>query len=145
VTAFGPKLKFRIGKPLTVICRLSGPSGFVRELQAAIDPNFEFCSLLRQDAAILGYPSVTYRPVDLRAIAGIQGTPGVVDSRGLEMGTKIKLKEVSVGRLKARDVETVVLYNEFPILYPVSAMLGRSFLANFKLTVDYKAGSFTLS
>ncbi len=137
-------MRFPIAKPLTVVCRVTGPNGRVRELGACLSPNSEFCYMLRNDAAPIGYPSVTFRPEDLEGINAeeVQTVSGV---RGMELGTLIKLKQVAIGSLKAKDVEAVVLKAEFPIMLPVSMFLGRSFLKHFRLVVDEPAGYFSLT
>lgn len=141
---FDRSLKFKIGKPLQVFCRLSGPADCVREVNMAVDPNYEFCCLTKQDAALIGYPSVTQKPTELVSIQGAEVVPTIIDMRGMELGTKIILKRMSVGSLDAYDVEAVVLKMELPTMFPVGGVLGRSFLQKFKLTVDYKSGYFTL-
>ena len=136
-------MKFKGSGPLTVFCRMKGPSGRVREVQAIIEPSFEYCLVLKNDAMQLGYPSVTFRPEDWMDTNPAEVT-NLISIKGVEVGTKIKLKEVSVGSLKARDVEAVVTKSEFPLTIPVGMFLGRSFLRHFRLKVDPKAGAFSL-
>jgi hypothetical protein len=49
-----------------VFCRLRGQNGKVREVTAMLEPSYEYCLVLRNDAVQLGYPSVTFRPEDCR-------------------------------------------------------------------------------
>ena len=137
-------MRFKTGKILTVVCRAKGPSGKVRELGAMIDPNYELCAMLRNDAAPLGYPSVTFRPEDWEALNS-EEVASVQSFRGVELGTLIRLQELSVGRLRARDVQAIVLKAEFPMMMPVSMVIGQSFLKNFRLVVDHAKGFFTLT
>ncbi len=137
-------MRFPITKPLMVVCRVTGPNGRVRELGACLDPNSEYCYMLRNDAAPIGYPSVTFRPEDLEGIHA-EEVVTVSGVRGIELGTMIKLSKVAVGKLEAKDVKAIVLKAEFPFLLPVSIFLGRSFLMHFRLVVDEKAGYFSLT
>jgi predicted aspartyl protease len=127
-----------------LFCRLKGPNGAVREVPAIISPSFTYCTILRSDAARIGYPSVTSRPEDLRD-AFPHDVLNIITSKGIEIGTFIKLSEISVGPLKAENVEAMVMRAEFPQMIPVAVFLGRSFLKNFKLEVDPKSGTFSLT
>ena len=137
-------MKFKTFGPLMVFCRLRGPNGAVREVPAIIAPSFHYCTILKNDAARIGYPSVTSRPEELRTT-----NPGevleIITSKGIEVGTLVKVSEITVGPLKAENVEAMVMKAEFPQMIPVAAFLGRSFLKNFKLEVDPKSGTFSLT
>jgi hypothetical protein len=137
-------MKFKTSGPLVVFCRLKGPSGKVRESTALIAPSYEHCMVLRKDAVQLGYPSVTYRPEDWQDTNPSEVTY-LISTKGIETGTLIDLKEVSVGPLKAEGVKAVVTKADLPHSVPVSLFLGRSFLAHFRLEVDPGGGSFSLS
>jgi hypothetical protein len=137
-------LKFKGSGPLVVFVRLKGPTGRVREVSAVIEPSYEYCLMLRNDAATIGYPSVTSRPEDW-ADAFPNEVVNILSFRGIELGTLVKIKEVSIGPLKAENVEAVVTKSEFSITSPVGMFLGRSFLKHFKLEVDPAAGTFSLS
>ncbi len=136
-------MRFRTNGPLVVFCRLKGPNGKVRENTALIAPSYEHCMVLRKDAAQLGYPSVTFRPEDWQDTNPTEVTY-LVSTKGIETGTLIDLKEVSVGPLKAEGVKAVVTKADLPHSVPVSMFLGRSFLRNFRLGVDPGGSSFTL-
>lgn len=137
-------MKFSGTGPLMVFCRMKGANGKVRESTAMIEPSYEYCLVLRKDAAQLGYASVTYRPEDWHD-AKPEEVVHVASIKGIEMGTLIKLNEVSVGQLKAENVDAVVLKADLPHTVPVSFFLGRSFLKKFKLEVEEGTGVFSLS
>jgi predicted aspartyl protease len=137
-------MKFKSSGPPVVFCRLKGRNGRVREVQAVVEPGYEYCCMLRNDAAQLGYPSVTFRTEDW-ADTNPEEVVNVVSVLGIETGTMIKLAEVSVGRMKVKEVDTIVKKAEFPITTPVSMFLGRSFLKHFDFAVERGGKSFSLS
>jgi hypothetical protein len=137
-------MKFKTSGPLMVYCRLMGPTGRVREVPAILEPSFDTCLVLRGDAVQLGYPSVTYRPEDWQDTSPTEVSM-VISIKGVELGTFLKLKEVSIGSLKAENVEAVVTKAEFPGMIHAAAFLGRSFLKHFKLEVDPKTNTFSLT
>lgn len=137
-------MKFKSCGPLMVFCRLKGPYGKIREVQAVLEPSFDRCIVLRGDAIHCGYPSVTYRPEDWQDTSP-KDVSMVISIKGVELGTYITLKEVSVGSLKAENVEACVTKMEFPGMIPYSAFLGRSFLKHFKLEADPETKTFTLT
>lgn len=57
----------------------------------------------------------------------------------------VDLKEVSVGNLAAKNVAAVVLEYDLPPMVPVDMILGQTFLKNFKLKVDSKSCTLSLS
>lgn len=137
-------MRFKTSGPLVVFCRLKGPNGAVREVPAIIAPSFTYCIVMRNDAARIGYPSVTSRPEDLRD-AFPHDVINVITSKGIEMCTLVKLSEISVGPLTAENVEAIVMRAEFPQMIPAAVFLGRSYLKNFKLESDFKSGTFSLT
>ena len=137
-------MKFNTNGPLVVFCRLKGPNGKVRESTALIAPSYEHCLVLRKDAAQLGYPSVTFRPEDWQDLSPSEVTY-IISTKGIETGTLIDLKEVSVGPLKAEGVKAVVTKADLPHSVPVGMFLGRSFLSHFRLEVDPGGSTFSLS
>ncbi|MCL5067430.1 MAG: hypothetical protein M1368_03640 [Thaumarchaeota archaeon] len=57
----------------------------------------------------------------------------------------VTLKKVSLGTLVAENVEAAILELEYPRLMISDAVLGRTFLKNFKLSVDVGKGSLSLN
>lgn len=49
-------MKLPLKDPMLVMARLEGERGTARELTAAIDFNYRYCTVLREDATQLGYP-----------------------------------------------------------------------------------------
>ena len=136
-------MKFKGSGPLVVFCRMKGPGGRVREVPAILAPSYEYCLVLKNDAMQLGYSSVTFRQEDWADISPAE-VLHITSTKGIEVATLIKLKEVAVGPLKAENVEAIVTKSEFPMLVPVGAFLGRSFLRHFRLDVDPKSDTFSL-
>ena len=137
-------MRFESSGPLVVFCRLKGPNGAVREVPAVIAPSFPYCVILKSDAARIGYPSVTSRPEDLRT-TNPREVKLVITPRGIETSTVVKVSEISIGTLKAENVEALVMKAEFAQINPVGAFLGKSFLNHFKLEVDPGGSSFSIS
>jgi len=137
-------MKFKSSGPLMVFCRLTGPTGRVREVPAVLEPSFDACIVLKGDAVQLGYPSVTYRPEDWQDTSPTEVSM-VTSIKGVELATFVTLKEVSIGSLKVENVKAAVTKAEFPGMIHAAAFLGRSFLDHFKLEVDPKAKTFTLT
>lgn len=71
-------------------------------------------------------------------------TPWFTSLRGIDRGILVTFPKISVGPLVARSVEAVVLELEHLRLVVADVILGRSFLRNFKLTVDLKKGYLSL-
>ena len=136
-------MKFSGSGPLVVFCRVKGPSGKVVETTALLAPSYEGCVIIRKDAVRLGYPLVTFRPEDLHD-TNPEEVVNIISTRGIELATAISLKEVSVGGLKAQDVDAVVMKAQLPHSVPVGMFLGHSFLKHFRLEVDPGGRSFSL-
>jgi hypothetical protein len=139
-------MKFKGGGsgPLMLFCRLKGEGGRVREVPAVLEPSFDACIILRGDAVQLGYGSVTYRPEDWQDTNPTE-VSYITSIKGVELGTWVKLKEVSIGELRVENVDAVVTKMEFPGMIYAAAFLGRSFLKHFKLEVDPKSNTFSLT
>jgi hypothetical protein len=135
------RLKWR--EPMIVWCRLRGPKGAARELRALIDHNYHYCLILRQDAIDLGYPETSYRHGGWYEFRPDRA-PLVVTFRGIERTILINLTEISVGKLRARNVPTVVLEYDVPPMAPVDVILGLTFLEKFRITIDPESGVMSL-
>ncbi len=136
-------MKFELREPMTVFAKLKGPKGAVRELRALMDFNTSFCQMFTKDALQLGFTEGVLRPRDWQRIHPTQ-VPYIFGFRGIERGILMKMPEISVGRLTARDVDAMVTDLDLPRLLPVELILGRSFLDNFRLTVDGPEGTISL-
>jgi hypothetical protein len=136
-------LKLPIKDPMLVTARVEGERGTARELSAAIDFNYGYCMVLREDATQLGFPrAANLHSDEWRDHPG--QTPWFTSLRGIDRGILVTLPKVSVGPLTAKNVDAVVLELEHPRFVVVDFILGRSFLKNFKLTVDLKKGYLSL-
>ena len=136
-------MKVPINDPMLVSARVEGERGVVRELSSVLDFNSPYCVILVQDALDLGYPEAGNKHTDeLRARP--DRVAWLTSMRGIDRGIVLKLRQVSLGGLVAKDVEAVVLELEHPRFIVFDFVLGRSFLKNFKLTVDMKKGYLSL-
>jgi predicted aspartyl protease len=129
---------------MTAWCRVKGSNDKIRELEAAIDFNYSYCLMLRQDAADLGYSEASYRHSGWHELRPDRA-PLVLTARGIERTILINLKEVSVGKLAAKNVAAVVLEYDLPAMVPVDMILGQTFLKNFKLGLDPRSRTLSLS
>lgn len=127
-----------------VMSRVKGPTGLVRELQAIVDPNAEFCSMFARDGHDLGYGEAVIRPKQWQKLHPDRA-PYVLDFRGIERSVLFALKEVSVGDIVVKDVDTVIVDMDIPRLVPFDMILGKTFLKHCKFTVDIPNGYFELA
>ena len=63
----------------------------------------------------------------------------------MELAIMINLTKISIGSIKAQNIKAFILPFNVPLNLPIDLVLGRSFLNNFKLTVDSKAGYLSLT
>jgi hypothetical protein len=136
-------VRFPITDPMLVKARIEGKWGVVREVSSVIDFNSPYCVILNQDAVDIGYSEggnnhneeERARPDRVHRFSSM---------RGIDRGIRIPLHKVSLGGLVARNVDAVVLELEHPRFITFDFVLGRSFLKNFKLTVDLRKGYLSL-
>ncbi len=137
-------MRFALKEPMTVICRIEGPTGVARELSAILDFNSTYCLLFAKDAIDIGYPAAASRPREWRGVYPDQA-PYLLGLRGIESSILVRLKKVSVGNLVFENVEATALGMEPARMLPFDMILGRSFLKNVKLSFDGDAGYLTIS
>jgi len=137
-------MRFPLKDPMLVYARVRGPNGKVREFGSVLDFNSPYCVIPPRHAVNLGCIEAAFRPRDWQKSHPTK-VPYVVDLRGIERSILLKVPEVSIGELVAKDVGTVVLELEVPRMLPFDLVLGRTFLDNFKLALDAKAGFLSLS
>lgn len=139
-------MRFPVKEPMLVSVRVEGKNGFVREVSAVLDINSPYCMVLAQDAIVLGYSAAANKPGD-HARYFPDEVPSMSGLRGVERGIKVPLKKVSIGPLAATDVDALVFESGLPPKVYFDMILGRTFLKNFKFTVeirDGKKGYFSL-
>jgi hypothetical protein len=130
---------------MILMSRVEGPDGVVtRELSTILDPNFAYSVIFSKDAIDLGYREAAFRPKEFEKTHP-ESVPWVLEFRGIERTVKVRLAKVSVGRLVARDVDALIMELDLARMIPVDLILGRTFLKNFKMTTDIKAGYLSLS
>jgi hypothetical protein len=136
-------MKFDLKDPMLVSARVEGVGGAVRELSSVIDFNSHYCVILNQDAVDLGYPNAANKHPDEERLHP-ETVHRFTSMRGIDRGIEVKLRKISLGGLVARNVSAVVLELEHPRHIMFDFVLGRTFLKNFKLTVDVKKGYVSL-
>ena len=136
-------MKLPLKDPMLVMARVEGEGGRVREVTAAIDINYPYCMVLRADAIDLGYPRAANLHTD-EWRDHPENTPWFTSLRGIDRGIIVPLHKVSVGNLEAKNVEAVALELEHPRLVIADMIIGRTFLKNFKLTVDFRKAQLSL-
>lgn len=136
-------MRFALKEPMILSARVEGQGGIARELSSVFDFNSPYCIILRQDAIDLGYPEAVYRHKDLERVHSDR-VPRFTTMAGIQRGFKLELPKVSVGGFVATKVDTVVLELEHPRFITFEFVLGRSFLKNFKMTVDINKGYLSL-
>ena len=137
-------IKFAVSDPLVVFCRVQGPTGVTRELSALLDFNSTYCLMFAKDAIDIGYPAAANRPREWRSLRPDEA-PYLLGMRGIESSILIKLKKMSLGNLICENVATTSLEMEPARMLPFDMILGRSFLKNFTVLYDGRAGLLTLS
>jgi hypothetical protein len=137
-------MKFALKDPMLVTARLESESGVVRELTSIFDFNSPYCTILGRDAIDMGYSRAANRPSDEERDHP-EDTIRFVTMSGIQRGIRVKLRKVSVGDLVARNVDAVALELEHPRFVTYDFLLGRTFLKNFKMTVDVKRKSLSLT
>ncbi len=136
-------MKFSLRDPMMVSAIVEGRENVTRELYSLFDFNSPVCVILRQDAVDIGYTDAQHRHVDLGRLRP-ENLTKFASMRGIENGIKVKLHKVSIGPLVAMDVDAVVLEGEHPRFILHDLVLGRTFLKNFKLTIDVNKGYLSL-
>ena len=123
---------------------MKGENGVVREVRAILDFNSPYCVMLSRDGLALGRSEAVLRPLDWQKTHPDK-VPFILDFRGIERSILIKVPEISLGPLVARDVDAIVIDLDFQRLLPIDLILGRSFLANFRLVLDGAKGYLSLT
>ena len=136
-------MKFALKDPMLVNARVESQMGIVRELSSVLDFNSPYCIILRQDAIDMGYPEADMKPSGMER-AHPDRVFRFATMAGIQRGLTVKLRKVSIGGLVVRDVDSLVLELEHPRFITFEFVLGRSFLKNFKMTVDIDKGYLSL-
>jgi hypothetical protein len=130
-------LKFDLKEPMLVTARVESQNGIARELSSVFDFNSHYCTILVQDAIDMGYPEAANKHSEEER-ARPDRVFRFTTMPGIQRGIRVKLRKVSVGSLVARNVDAVALELEHPRFITYDFLLGRTFLKNFKMTVDFK-------
>lgn len=128
-------MKFHLEDPMIVFARVKGPNGHTRELKSVLDFNSPFCLIFAKDALGLGFPEAVIRPRDWQKTHPDR-VVYVLDFRGIERTVLMKMPKISLGKMGVANVETGVYEVALPHTLPFDLILGRSFLENFRITID---------
>ncbi len=137
-------MRFELRNPMVLISKVKGANGKIREFATVLDSNWPYSYIPKMDALQLGYSEVSNRPQEWVTLYPSQ-VATIMSMRGIEMCTVVSLKEVSIGKLVAKDVQAIVYHIEAPPIIPVDVVLGQTFLKNFRIAIDSKAGTLTLT
>lgn len=129
------KLKIAPDRPIMLFVHIKGSKG-TREVRAVLDTGSVYSIISVQDARQLGYDAFSDPQADP------DPSTTMVTKSDIFLTDEIVLEEVSVADLVAKNV-TALAY-ELPGVGRVEAILGLSFLKNFKTTIDFKKGYLTI-
>ena len=129
------KMKLIPGKQILLFVRIKGKKG-IRELQAVLDTGSEYSRIPLGIARQLGYEA--YIDTEIEAGVGKQ----VVTQGLIFEANEIVIEEISVADLVAKNVKALAY--DLPRIAGVEALLGISFLKNFRTTIDYKKGYLSI-
>lgn len=129
------KIRISADEPIVFFVRVKGPKG-VREFRAIFDTGSTDCLIPLQDARALGYDAY-YDEISKTG----EATRGVTKLVMIETD-EIVLEEVAVADLVARDVKALAY--DMPKSTGIEAVLGTSFLRNFKTCINFEQGYLTI-
>jgi len=125
------KMKLIPDKQILLFVRVKGKKG-IREFRAVLDTGSEYSIIPLHTARQLGYEAY----IDTEIEPGV-GKPAVTQGAIFE-ANEIVLEEIIVADLVAKNVKALAY--DLPRPAGVEAILGISFLKNFRTTIDYKKG-----
>lgn len=129
------RIKITSDRPITLFVRIRGRKG-VREMRAVLDLASEYSIIPLFDAVQLG--NIEFYNTDPEPSELTQAITNTCPIQGYE----IELEEMSIADAVAKNVKALAY--DIPNLTGVEAVLGISFLKNFKTTVDYSKGYLTI-
>jgi predicted aspartyl protease len=134
-------MKYPLAKLPVVYVRVAGLNGKTMEVRAIVSTGATECIITTRDALELGYtiPPDLYSRSEKASKEGIETT---VTAGYLVDMARLLLKEVRVGDLSVKDVEALAW--DIPENAGVDAVVGVSFLKNFRMTVNFKEGFFEI-
>ncbi|MBR6332368.1 MAG: retropepsin-like domain-containing protein [Dehalococcoidales bacterium] len=129
------KIPISPDKPLTLFVRIKGPV-CTREFRALIDTGSDLCVIPVEDARDMGMQNF-YNP-------DCENNPAFIrlSNTCYFEAESLVMEKVMVGDIEAENVDFVAL--TLPRDGGIDVILGRSFLKNFKLTVDYEKGFMSI-
>ncbi len=124
--------KFNPEEPVIVLhADLEGKNDFFETLKMVIDTGATYTLIPWRIATALGLePEISNERLDLTTASGVERVPVVV------------LDAIRVGDKNSKGTKAVV--HDLPQKGYVDGLLGLSFLKNFKLTINFKAGILSL-
>lgn len=119
------------GKFPTIFVRLSGRRGGVREFNALIDPDVEYCIIPKVDAYALGYPEAANDEPRLQSMNTIRFT----SYNGYGNAPLIKMAQLDLGTMSFKNIGFLAF--DIPQITGFDVVLGRNLLQFMKLELDY--------
>lgn len=111
--------------------KITGPKGLVH-VDLIFDSGAAFTSISWSVLKVIGYdPAVVPQRQEIVTANGVIEVP------------KLRVESITVGDVKAREVE--VICHDIPELAGVRGLLGLSFLKHFRTVMDYKEGYLEIS
>ncbi len=127
-------MQFPLTMPTTAFVRIRGGKK-IREVRAILSPNSPSTLVSIIDAIHLGY-NAYYPPMDRSAVPPVTA----VTASSLFECMPVKLEEVTLGNLKATNIEALAY--DMPPALGVDALIGASFFRNFKVLLDFQKKLF---
>lgn len=120
-------MKLSIDIPIVVrSVKITGPKGSVR-VDLICDSGAAFTAISWSALKVIGYdPAV------------VRDRQEIVTANGIIEVPKLQVESISIGDVKAREVE--VICHDIPELVGIRGLLGLSFLKHFRTVLDYKKG-----
>lgn len=106
--------------------KITGPKGSIR-VDLIFDSGAAFTAISWSVLKVIGYdPAVVPERQEIVTANGVIEVP------------KLRVKSITVGDVKAREIE--VICHDIPELAGIRGLLGLSFLKHFRTVMDYKEG-----
>ena len=111
--------------------KITGPKGSIR-VDLIFDSGAAFTAISWSVLKVIGYdPAVVPERQEIVTANGVIEVP------------KLQVESITVGDVKAREVE--VICHDIPELAGIRGLLGLSFLKHFRTVIDYKEGYLEIS
>ena len=131
-----------LSSPPILLAKFTGPNGLKRELRTLVRPGAPYCIIDREDAYRMGFIQAMAEFGPMHYELPQERIPFVATAAGIIEAPLFTLPEVTVGDLSAKMVGTLAY--DLPDVIRIDAVLGETFLINFKVTFDYRGRQLRL-